>query len=662
MQTSSTAQTDSDFCLNILLADIVLRVGTLALLVLGSTGVASEPWVVLWGTWNLTSELLESLALGLWDQQGSEDTEQHEEREDLENVVQPWRCVGGGDMSAGTERSDGGLGDDGTDLSRGGRETVGGRSVAGWEALSRNNESGGVWTEVEEELGKDVAGKETVSSNDVVTETHDTEDDGEDGETHQLNWLTTDSVDKSDGDPVTWNGTSADNDNVTDSGVVEDLVDVSSTRVADSLKNDSVVEGDTVESNIEEEPRTSSSEKDLSVLPLAVVAPEVAEGTLWNGKLVGVVADGLDTGNLIWNTLWLVVEVRLDVGASLDDIARDIKGVTRSLWDGKTVVESDATWNGTHSDDDTPHLVDGKTADTTTVGNRRTALERLPETSSDDESNDTGTELTKTLHGEDGTHHGTSPAGSSELGGNDRGKWVVTTDTNTHENTPEDNDTDNGDGWRGRSESLGESCEDDEDKLETVHALTTDLVSSPTETELTDDGTTRGSDLDGSVGVGRDLSWVLLGVLPVDDTKHVGHETNGEDVVGIGEETGTGDEDGANVVPTELGLVNLSKSKTSALVWVGDVCVVVVKVVEGGVTTGSPDLGGVVSGGHCYCVSWSRVRIVVCLRQLYTESSTTKKEVECRRVRERMNCCVSLAVSRGADVEGFINVYVARLR
>lgn len=474
--------------------------------------------------------------------------------------------------------------------------------------MVRRHKGKKIHTEVEEELGKNVAGKETVRSDDVVPESHDTEDDGKEDETHQLNWLTSNSVDERNGDPVTRNGASADNDDVTDSSVVEDLVDVVSTRVANSGKNDSVVERDTVESNIEKEPRTSSSEKNLSILPLAVVAPEVGEGWLWNGEGVGVVADGLDTGNLVWNTLWLVVQVRLDVGTGLDDITGDIESVTRSLWNGKTVVKSNATWNGTHSDDDTPHLVNGKTADTTALADVWSGHKRLAETSSDNEGDDTGTELTKTLHGEDGTHHGTSPAGSSELRGNDRGKWVVTTNTDTHENTPENDDTDDGDGWRSRGESLGEGCENDEDKLKTVHALTTDLVSEPTETELTNDGTTRGSDLDGSVGGGRNLSWVLLGVDPVNNTKHVGHETNGEDVVGIGEETGTSDENGTNVVPTELGLVDLSESKTSALVWVGNVCVVVVKVVESGVTTSSPDLGGVVKRGHCCCVSSSRVR------------------------------------------------------
>lgn len=78
--------------------------------------VASSLRVVLGSTGDLASELLKSLALGLGDEKRSEDTAQHEEGEDLDDVVQPWRGVGGSG-TADTERTDQDLGDDGTDLS-----------------------------------------------------------------------------------------------------------------------------------------------------------------------------------------------------------------------------------------------------------------------------------------------------------------------------------------------------------------------------------------------------------------------------------------------------------------------------------------------------------------------------------------------------------------
>jgi hypothetical protein len=152
----------------------------------------------------LAAELLEGLALGLGDEAGGNDTEQHEEGVNLKNVVHP------GGVSAvlstlGTQSSDGTLANDGTDLARGGRDTVRGRTVAGREDLTRNDEGCGVGTKVEEELGQDVDGEQTVlgvNRDIVVSETHDTEQNGKDDETHELDSLATKGIDGSDGNPV----------------------------------------------------------------------------------------------------------------------------------------------------------------------------------------------------------------------------------------------------------------------------------------------------------------------------------------------------------------------------------------------------------------------------------------------------------------------------
>ncbi len=88
----------------------------------------------------LASQILEGLSLGLWDEEGSEDTGEHEDGVDLHDMVEPWAGAGLGRCTAGSERSDGGLSDDGAHLARGGRDTVGGGTVAGWEALAGNNE------------------------------------------------------------------------------------------------------------------------------------------------------------------------------------------------------------------------------------------------------------------------------------------------------------------------------------------------------------------------------------------------------------------------------------------------------------------------------------------------------------------------------------------
>lgn len=92
------------------------------------------------------SKLLERLASRLLDAERSEDAEEHEEREYLQNVVEPRVGVGlGGTASA--QRSNGTLANDGTNLAHGGRETMRSGPVAGGETLSRNNKgsSVGAW-------------------------------------------------------------------------------------------------------------------------------------------------------------------------------------------------------------------------------------------------------------------------------------------------------------------------------------------------------------------------------------------------------------------------------------------------------------------------------------------------------------------------------------
>ena len=108
------------------------------------TEMTGDDRVILGCTWDLTSKLLEGLALGLGDEESGEETEKHEEREDLEDVVEPWGGCRSCWCAALAEGSDDDLGDDGTDFAGGGGDTVGGRAVAGREAFSRDDESGSV--------------------------------------------------------------------------------------------------------------------------------------------------------------------------------------------------------------------------------------------------------------------------------------------------------------------------------------------------------------------------------------------------------------------------------------------------------------------------------------------------------------------------------------
>lgn len=274
----------------------------------------------------------------------------------------------------------------------------------------------GLLTEVEEELGQDVESEQALLADLVVGETDDAEEDGEERETHQLNGLAANGINGGNRDPVTGDGTGADEDEVTNGGVEEVLVHVLGVAraVANLGQNNRVVETETVEGNIQEEPGTGRTEKNLAILPLGVVGEEVLPRGLGNLELGRLLLHGLDTGNLIGNTLVLASLVGLDVGTSLDNITSDIEGVAGSLRDGQTVVEGNAAGDGAETNDDTPHLVDGQTADASAGGRGGGALKRLLEASSDDQSDDSSTKLAETLHGEDGTHHSSSPLGGSE--------------------------------------------------------------------------------------------------------------------------------------------------------------------------------------------------------------------------------------------------------
>ena len=178
----------------------------------------------------------------------------YEESEDLHDVVEPWRWVCCGWVTLHSERTKHSLGDDSTDLARSGRKTVRGRSISCWEAFSWDDEGGGVGSEVEEELAQDVEGEKCVMVQLVIGEADDAEKDRKDDEAHKLDWLATDGVDRCDCNPITWNGTCTNDDQVTNGGISEDVVDARTASVSNGLENDGVIEAETVESNVEEEP------------------------------------------------------------------------------------------------------------------------------------------------------------------------------------------------------------------------------------------------------------------------------------------------------------------------------------------------------------------------------------------------------------------------
>ena len=88
-------------------------------------------------------------------------------------------------------------------------------------------------TEVEEELREDIQGEETAVAEMMISEADTDEEDGQGGEAHELDGLPTDGVDGGDGDPIAGDGTGADQDQVADGVLAEDLEHVVTTAETD---------------------------------------------------------------------------------------------------------------------------------------------------------------------------------------------------------------------------------------------------------------------------------------------------------------------------------------------------------------------------------------------------------------------------------------------
>lgn len=105
--------------------------------------------------------------------------ELHEKREDFHKMVDP--RVGSSIVLQCSRHS---LSNDGTNLTGTSGDTVGRGSVSGWEDFTRYNKGRGVGSEVLEEVAKTVKSEKSAGRNDVVSETDNTEQDGENNEAH----------------------------------------------------------------------------------------------------------------------------------------------------------------------------------------------------------------------------------------------------------------------------------------------------------------------------------------------------------------------------------------------------------------------------------------------------------------------------------------------
>lgn len=160
------------------------------------------------------------------------------------------------------------------------------------EHLTGNDEGGSVGAEIEEELGDNDKTKSSAGTERRCT-SQDTEHEGGDQEATNLNGLAAKELDEGDREEVAGHVTSDGNDQVTLSVVEEVLVWGLAGSVADGGQNDGLVQVDTVESNVDQEPRESTAEESEGVAGVAEVLDKGAhlDGLWW---LDGV---GLDDGD-----------------------------------------------------------------------------------------------------------------------------------------------------------------------------------------------------------------------------------------------------------------------------------------------------------------------------------------------------------------------------
>lgn len=158
---------------------------------------------------------------------------------------------------------------------------------------------------------------------------------------------------------------------------------------------------------------------------------------------MGIVLLRTCTRDLIHVAPWHACFESFDVGAGLYNIAVDIEGISWGLGNGEPVVQCNTAWNRTKANHYPPHSVNSKiTRASALIDSLRLSQSRLVGLG-DNKRYHGRSKLPYALHCENGCHHSSSPSGRCELGRDDGTEWVVTTDTDTHEYSPEDDDSNN---------------------------------------------------------------------------------------------------------------------------------------------------------------------------------------------------------------------------
>ncbi|KAB8659296.1 hypothetical protein FH972_026185 [Carpinus fangiana] len=479
---------------------------------------------------------VDTLGLGN-EEDGADGAEDVDTEEDPQDVGNAQAAVGGEVVEEDT-------GENGTHLADGSGEAVGETADTRGEGLGGDDEGGGVGAEVEEQLGQGEAGKLASGADAVVVASNDTEEQGGEDEATDLDGLASEPLNGRNGQEVTGEVAGDDDDQVTVGTAEELVVGVGAGGEADGGEQRGLVQVGAVEGDVDKEPGGCGADELLQVAPLG----EVLDEDLELGGGLGSDGVGLDDGD----TAVVLGEdgdvlVSLEGGLLLDGVdggRRVHEGrvvdsgkllgldVLVAVGHGETPVEGDGSRNK-----DQPNLQAPDGVELTEV----VAVKRRLEDAVEDQGNDGGAEGTPALVAENPAQHAAAVGQGGALSDNGSGHRVVTTDTDSHEET----EAEEVPGLVHRVEAVvghgddEDYADDGNDQFLAVNELATEGVTHDTEGDLADNVTDVGGGIDGTTQQGGVVGGL---VAPVLDDPDGGGQVDDEEIVGVDEEADTADE------------------------------------------------------------------------------------------------------------------------
>lgn len=319
--------------------------------------------------------------------------------------------------------------------------------------------------------------------------------DGEEERSHKeatkLEPLATDDIDSEESKVVAWEETEGSDDDVT-GGELEELAPsvLADTTITDLSEHDGLIQIDTVERNIDKEPAKHGTEENTEVVPFLEVVEELLPGSLLGDddtmtfRAVLVSIDSVDLRRALgFDVLFLLGNIMrsLAVARVTSIFCLASKSVLAGLGKSQTIVERAESGDEGETDEDTPDLVNVLWV---------TAPDVRLEGREGDDGQERSDKRTPTLVGEDEAQEGSSTVDVGTIGDDRGGHWVVSTDTDTEDDTTyEDPNHDlvarevRGDG------DTDDGGDNDEDELLAVDSRATKGITKKTETDLTNHAT-----------------------------------------------------------------------------------------------------------------------------------------------------------------------------